>query len=126
MQPTNDLDIATVEQLEQILQQWQGCVIVASHDRALLDTVAPRLLVLPGDGRVQLYDGRYSQVRLQSALGSRIPGLQVQALPLAGDSQLYTGHCFQPCLHDSGLWGLGGLCCLGLPGLYTLLVVGVA
>ena len=68
VQPTNDLDIATVEQLEQILQAWQGCIIVASHDRALLDAIAPRLLVLPGDGHVQLYDGRYSQVRTPAHL----------------------------------------------------------
>ena len=49
-------------QLEQILLAWNGCVIVASHDRALLDAVAPRLLVLPGNGAVQLFDGRYSDV----------------------------------------------------------------
>ena len=63
MQPTNDLDVMTVEQLESLLSGWPGCLVLASHDRSLLEAVTSRLLVLQGDGPVRLFDGSYSQVR---------------------------------------------------------------
>lgn len=63
LQPTNDLDVMTVERLETLLQGWPGCLVLASHDRALLESTASRLLVLEGDGPVRLFDGLYSQVQ---------------------------------------------------------------
>ncbi|KAK9797386.1 hypothetical protein WJX73_009647 [Symbiochloris irregularis] len=60
-EPTNDLDVMTVERLETLLQAWPGCLVLASHDRALLESTASRLLVLEGDGPVRLFDGQYSQ-----------------------------------------------------------------
>ena len=75
-----------VLQLEQILLGWTGCVIVASHDRALLDAVAPRLFVLPGNGAVQLYDGSYSSVRCdRGALSMELKNRQsCCSMPLHG------------------------------------------
>lgn len=52
----------TVERLESLLQGWPGCLVLASHDRALLESTASRLLVLQGDGPVRLFDGQYSEV----------------------------------------------------------------
>lgn len=60
-EPTNDLDVLTVEQLEALLQDWPGSLVLASHDRSLLDRVAGRLLVLQGDQAVRLFDGSYAE-----------------------------------------------------------------
>jgi ABC transport system ATP-binding/permease protein len=58
-EPTNDLDIETLELLEGLLVDYQGTVLVVSHDRAFLDDVVTSVLVLEGDGEVKEYDGGY-------------------------------------------------------------------
>lgn len=73
VQPTNDLDVLTVEQLEALLQDWPGSLVLASHDRSLLDRVAGRLLVLQGDQAVRLFDGSYAEVLLPDRQISRLP-----------------------------------------------------
>ncbi|GLC41037.1 hypothetical protein PLESTB_000950000 [Pleodorina starrii] len=60
-EPTNDLDLSTVEVLEEQVRAFRGVVLAVSHDRAFMDNVAERLLVLQGDGRVRLFDGTYSE-----------------------------------------------------------------
>ena len=61
LQPTNDLDLATVESMETFLAGYGGCLLVASHDRAFMEGL-DRLFVLRGDGVVRLFEGLYSEV----------------------------------------------------------------
>ena len=62
-EPTNDLDIATLQILEEYLYDFRGCVIVVSHDRYFMDKVVDHLLVFKGDGVVDDFPGNYSQYR---------------------------------------------------------------
>ena len=62
-EPTNDLDIATLNILEDYLQCFRGCVIVVSHDRYFMDKVVDHLLVFQGDARVQDFPGNYTDYR---------------------------------------------------------------
>jgi ATP-binding cassette subfamily F protein uup len=59
-EPTNDLDIYTLQRLEEFLENYQGCVLVVSHDRFFLDKVIDHLFVLEGDGKIVDYPGNYS------------------------------------------------------------------
>lgn len=63
-EPTNDLDIITLGILEEYLADFEGCVIVVSHDRYFLDNIVDHLFVLPGDGSVKDFPGNYSDYRL--------------------------------------------------------------
>ena len=62
-EPTNDLDIATLQLLEEYLADFRGCVIVVSHDRYFMDRVVDHLLVFRGEGVVDDFPGNYSQYR---------------------------------------------------------------
>ncbi len=62
-EPTNDLDIMTLQVLEQYLQDFRGCVIVVSHDRYFMDKVVDHLLVFKGDGVIDDFPGSYTQYR---------------------------------------------------------------
>ncbi len=62
-EPTNDLDIVTLQVLEEYLQDFQGCVIVISHDRYFMDKVVDHLLVFQGNGHVKDFPGNYTQYR---------------------------------------------------------------
>ena len=67
-EPTNDLDIVTLQILEEYLQDFPGCVIVVSHDRYFMDKVVDHLLVFKGDGDIQDFPGNYTQYRQWSQL----------------------------------------------------------
>ena len=67
-EPTNDLDIQTLQILEEFLSDFPGCVIVVSHDRYFTDKVVDHLLVFHGNGDVQDFPGNYTQYREWSAL----------------------------------------------------------
>jgi len=67
-EPTNDLDIVTLQILEEYLQDFPGCVIVVSHDRYFMDKVVDHLLVFKGQGEVKDFPGNYTQYREWSAL----------------------------------------------------------
>lgn len=69
-EPTNDLDIQTLEVLEEYLQDFPGCVIIVSHDRFFTDKVVDHLLVFHGEGEVQDFPGNYSQYRIYQKLKS--------------------------------------------------------
>ena len=69
-EPTNDLDIVTLQILEEYLQDFPGCVIVVSHDRYFMDKVVDHLLVFKGQGEVQDFPGNYTQYREWAALES--------------------------------------------------------
>ena len=62
-EPTNDLDIVTLNVLEDYLQNFKGCVIVVSHDRYFMDKVVDHLLVFKGGGVVKDFPGNYTQYR---------------------------------------------------------------
>ena len=72
-EPTNDLDIVTLQILEQYLQDFHGCVIVVSHDRYFMDKVADHLLVFRGNGVVKDFPGNYTQFREWEALEEKKP-----------------------------------------------------
>ena len=65
-EPTNDLDIVTLQILEEYLQDFPGCVIVVSHDRYFMDKVVDHLLVFKGDGEIKDFPGNYTQYRIWS------------------------------------------------------------
>lgn len=62
-EPTNDLDIMTLRILEDYLADFKGCVIVVSHDRFFLDSIADHLFVFEGDGKVKDFPGNYTEYR---------------------------------------------------------------
>ncbi len=70
-EPTNDLDIKTLQILEQYLQDFPGCVIVVSHDRYFMDKVVDHLLVFEGEGKIKDFPGNYTQYREWSRLQSQ-------------------------------------------------------
>ncbi len=72
-EPTNDLDIQTLQVLEEYLQDFPGCVIVVSHDRYFMDKVVDHLLVFKGDGEVKDFPGNYTQYREWSRLQPKEP-----------------------------------------------------
>lgn len=62
-EPTNDLDIQTLEVLEEYLQDFPGCVIIVSHDRFFMDKIVDHLLVFRGNGKIKDFPGNYTQFR---------------------------------------------------------------
>ena len=62
-EPTNDLDIVTLQILEEYLQDFPGCVIVVSHDRSFMDKVVDHLLAFKGQGEIKDFPGNYTQYR---------------------------------------------------------------
>ncbi|MDY2772451.1 MAG: ABC-F family ATP-binding cassette domain-containing protein [Prevotella sp.] len=62
-EPTNDLDIQTLEVLEEYLQDFPGCVIIVSHDRFFMDKIVDHLLVFRGEGEIKDFPGNYTQFR---------------------------------------------------------------
>lgn len=67
-EPTNDLDIQTLQVLENYLQDFPGCVIVISHDRYFMDKVVDHILVFKGEGEIQDFPGNYTQYREWNSL----------------------------------------------------------
>ena len=75
-EPTNDLDIQTLQILEEYLSDFPGCVIVVSHDRYFMDKVVDHLLVFKGDGVIKDFPGNYTQYREWLTLKGRDEALQ--------------------------------------------------
>ena len=67
-EPTNDLDIQTLEVLEEYLQDYPGCVIIVSHDRFFMDKIVDHLLVFNGEGVIKDFPGNYTQYRKWESL----------------------------------------------------------
>ena len=78
-EPTNDLDIQTLQVLEEYLQDFAGCVIVVSHDRYFMDKVVDHLLVFKGEGEIQDFPGNYTQYRDWSKLQEKDEAEKVAA-----------------------------------------------
>lgn len=70
-EPTNDLDIQTLQILEEYLQDFPGCVIVVSHDRYFMDKVVDHLLVFKGEGEIKDFPGNYTQFRDYNVLKTK-------------------------------------------------------
>ena len=70
-EPTNDLDIQTLQVLEEYLQDFAGCVIVVSHDRYFMEKVVDHLLVFKGEGEIQDFPGNYTQYREWSRMQAK-------------------------------------------------------
>jgi len=80
-EPTNDLDIQTLQVLEEYLQDFPGCVIIVSHDRYFMDKVVDHLLVFHGEGMVSDFPGNYTQYREFNELESKIQAEQKSENP---------------------------------------------
>jgi ABC transport system ATP-binding/permease protein len=80
-EPTNDLDIETLELLESYLVDWPGTLLLVSHDRAFVDHVVTSTLVFEGDGRVQEYVGGYEDWLRQRAAAAVPAKSQTSVLP---------------------------------------------
>ena len=83
-EPTNDLDIQTLEVLEEYLQDFPGCVIIVSHDRFFMDKIVDHLLVFRGEGEIKNFPGNYTQFREWESLK---PKEQADAKNSAADSE---------------------------------------
>lgn len=64
-EPSNDLDILTLNKLEEFLMDYPGCILVVSHDRHFIDKICEHTMVLEGEGKVRMYPGNYSMYRAQ-------------------------------------------------------------
>jgi ATP-binding cassette subfamily F protein uup len=80
-EPTNDLDIETLELLEELLAGWPGTLLLVSHDRDFLDSVVTSTLVFEGDGRVREYVGGYSDWLRQRAPSSATTTAKTASTP---------------------------------------------
>ncbi|MBR1784877.1 MAG: ABC-F family ATP-binding cassette domain-containing protein [Bacteroidales bacterium] len=67
-EPTNDLDIYTLQTLEQFLRSYKGCLVIVSHDRSFMDHIVDHLLVFEGDGRIRDYHSDYTDYRQEREL----------------------------------------------------------
>ena len=83
-EPTNDLDIQTLEVLEEYLQDFPGCVIIVSHDRFFMDKIVDHLLVFRGEGEIKDFPGNYTQFREWESLK---PKEQANSKNNAADSE---------------------------------------
>ena len=92
-EPTNDLDIVTLNILEDYLKNFKGCVIVVSHDRYFMDKVVDHLLVFKGDGDIKDFPGNYTQFReweKESAVSTPSPSKKVPNAPTANSRSSQT------------------------------------
>jgi ATP-binding cassette subfamily F protein uup len=78
-EPTNDLDILTLQTLEDFLEEFKGCVLIVSHDRYFIDRLVDHTFVLEGDGAIKDYPGNYTEYRnwKQEHGNEKIPVLEV-------------------------------------------------
>ncbi len=70
-EPTNDLDIQTLNTLEEFLHNYSGCLLVASHDRYFLDKITDHIFVFEGEGKIKDFYGNYSEYRIKKNLEER-------------------------------------------------------
>lgn len=80
-EPTNDLDLVTLNVLETFLEQYQGCVMIVSHDRYFMDKLVDHLFVFEGEGMVNDFPGNYSEWRYDKESGKRMESLTKQTDP---------------------------------------------
>ncbi|HTN46685.1 MAG TPA: ABC-F family ATP-binding cassette domain-containing protein [Flavipsychrobacter sp.] len=71
-EPTNDLDLPTLSVLENFLSEYQGCLVIVSHDRYFMDRLVDHLFVFEGDGNIRDFPGNYTQYRIEEKASARI------------------------------------------------------
>lgn len=86
-EPTNDLDLVTLNVLENFLEQYQGCVMIVSHDRYFMDKLVDHLFVFEGNGEVNDFAGNYSQWRYDKERHRRMESLTNQSASKEGEVQ---------------------------------------
>jgi ATP-binding cassette subfamily F protein uup len=84
-EPTNDLDIITLNVLEEFLLEFPGCILIVSHDRYFMDKVVDHLFVFEGEGRIRDFNGTYSEYRAQAKAEERARRRRAQAQPKKSD-----------------------------------------
>ncbi len=77
-EPTNDLDIYTLQILEQFLQTYKGCLIIVSHDRSFMDHIVDHLFVFEGNGKIKDYHSNYTRYRMERQMAERERQLEVR------------------------------------------------
>lgn len=87
-EPTNDLDVITLNVLENFLMDFPGCLIIVSHDRFFTDKLVDHLFILDGKGGVKDYNGNYSKYREESILATRAQQREERELKKAADAKL--------------------------------------
>lgn len=75
-EPTNDLDIYTLEILEQFLKDYKGCLVIVSHDRSFMDHIVDHIFVFEGDGKIRDYHSNYTQYLAEKTAKQRSESLQ--------------------------------------------------
>ena len=92
-EPTNDLDIYTLQILEQFLQGYKGCLIIVSHDRSFMDHIVDHLLVFEGNGKIKDYHSNYTDYRIEKLKEQkRLKELKTNEKVAARASQPNTPH----------------------------------
>jgi ABC transport system ATP-binding/permease protein len=78
-EPTNDLDLPTLSVLENFLSEFQGCLLIVSHDRYFMDRLVEHMFVFEGDGVVRDFPGNYTQYRIEERAREKVKEPEVQA-----------------------------------------------
>ncbi|HEY0055582.1 MAG TPA: ABC-F family ATP-binding cassette domain-containing protein [Pedobacter sp.] len=86
-EPTNDLDIDTLNVLEEFLGRYNGVLLLVSHDRYLMDRLTEQLFILEGGGRVDIYSGNYTDYRLEKEENSKKPLKPAQIEPISSSKK---------------------------------------
>ena len=84
--PTNDLDVETLDLLQDIPGEYDGTVLLVSHDRDFIDRVATTTVAMEGDGRAVIYPGGWSDYRAQRRRCALIPGRETRRPVVAADT----------------------------------------
>ena len=87
-EPTNDLDIETLELLEDLVSNYEGTLLLISHDRAFLDSVVTSVLVFEGDGRVEEYIGGYSDWQARKQAMAKVEALNLKSSTLKAETKV--------------------------------------
>jgi ATP-binding cassette subfamily F protein uup len=84
-EPTNDLDIDTLNVLEEFLENFPGVLILVSHDRYLLDKMSEQLFIMEGTGEVTIYNGNYSEYRISLDTAKEKPDTRKKESPVQAE-----------------------------------------
>lgn len=87
-EPTNDLDIDTLNVLEDFLLNFPGILMLVSHDRYLIDRLTDQLFIFEGDGNVQIYSGNYTDYRLEQEEPKKPSKAENKAVPISAHSEI--------------------------------------
>ncbi|MDR0574539.1 MAG: ABC-F family ATP-binding cassette domain-containing protein [Tannerella sp.] len=100
-EPTNDLDIATLNVLEEYLADFKGCVIIVSHDRYFMDKVVDHLFVFHGNADIRDYPGNYTEYRLRKTQREKEESIKTGNGPASGPDNQYLSSGKQNCRQSS-------------------------